>query len=95
VVVEFWVDVFQYGSFVAKKFWKWLSTFSEPSVPGTRGIRIGERRVPEVMSNSVSEGVGNRARVSSERSVQAVVRVGSKGRRMGKRRRKRGAMIGL
>lgn len=94
MAVEFCVDVFQYGSFVAKKFWKWFSTFSEPSVPGTRGIRIGERRAPDVMSKSVSEGFGNRARVSSERSVQAVVRVGNKGRRIGKRRWKSGAMIG-
>src|SRR5207253_4991704 len=94
VAVEFCVDVFQSGNFVAKKLWKWLSTFSEPWVPGTRGIRIGERRAPEVMSKSVSEGFGSRARVSSERSVQAVVKVGNKGRRIGRKRRKSGAMVG-
>lgn len=46
----------------------------EPSVPGTRGIRIGERRALLWMLKSASEGFGRNWRVSSERSFQAEVK---------------------
>lgn len=56
----------------------------EPSVPGTRGIRMGESSDPVWMSKSASEGLGRKLRVSSERSFQAVVKAVRKRRTKGR-----------
>lgn len=56
----------------------------EPSVPGTRGIRMGESSDPVWMSKSASEGLGRKLRVSSERSFQAVVKAVKKRRTKGR-----------
>ena len=63
--VEFWNSIFQSGRDDWKKSTKCLRTALDPSVPGTRVRRIGERRPPVWMSKSVF-GRGSNFNVSFE-----------------------------
>jgi hypothetical protein len=44
--VEFWKVIFHAGREVRKKLTKWFRTAVEPGDPGTRGMRIGDSKVP-------------------------------------------------
>lgn len=52
---------------------------SEPGVPGTRGMRIGARRAPDLISKSESEGNGIFESPASERGVYARIEEGRRG----------------
>ena len=46
VVVELYHSIVHLGSSVLKKLTKWCWTAACPSVPGTRGIKMGDKRLP-------------------------------------------------
>lgn len=67
--VEFCHDSCHEGRVVLKKSTKWAWVLSEPSVPGTRGIRMGARSLPVWMLKS-SPGEGMLRRSSSVRAEE-------------------------
>ena len=62
----------QPGREEVKKLWKWVRTLREPGVPGTRGMRMGDRSAPVAMSKSASVGRRRDLRELVERGVKAV-----------------------
>lgn len=71
--VEFWIVMFHSGSSLRKNCTKWSRTLSELAVPGTRGIRIGDRIGPLLISKSLVSGRGKwYFSVSSERAEYAL-----------------------
>jgi len=69
--VEFWKEISHFGRYVPNHDTKCCCTAKEPGVPGTRGIKIGERIGPLLMSKSPFEE-GRLLRVSSDSLVYAV-----------------------
>ena len=59
------------GNVDLKKWSKWVKTFSEPSVPGTRGIRIGASSPPDSMLRSSGVGRSRDLRESAESGEKA------------------------